>query len=66
MARRTYDLTVYFCQGGCLYSICSKRFYSFERAIRYCKDFDIDTNDMLFYVWDSEMGEYNITDYVEA
>ena len=66
MAKRYYDLTVYFCLGNCAYSVCEKRFHSFDRMVRYCKDFDADTNEFLFDVWDSEMGQYNINDYVEV
>ena len=66
MAKRYYDLTVYFCVGNCAHSVYEKRFYSFDRMVKFCKDFDYDTNEMLFDVWDSEMGQYNINDYVEV
>ena len=66
MARRYYDLIVYHDINGCGYSILEKRFYSFERMVRFCKYFDADTNSLLFDVWDSEMGQYNINDYVEV
>lgn len=64
--QRYYDLTVYFNLNDCGYSILEKRFQSFERMIRYCKDFDVDCYDFTFDVWDSELGQYNINDYVEA
>ena len=66
MSKRYYDLTVYHSVNGCGYSIYEKRFYSFERMVKFCKDFDAVTNDLLFDVWDSEMGQYNINDYVEV
>lgn len=66
MAKRYYDLTVYHDVSGHGYSILEKRFQSFERMVKYCKDFDTDTNDLIFDVWDSEMGQYNINDYVEV
>lgn len=66
MKKRYYDLTVYFELNNHGYSILDKRFYSFEKMVRYCKDFDTDTNDLIFDVWDSELGQYNINDYVEV
>lgn len=66
MAKKHYELTVYFCLGNCAYNVCEKRFYSFDRLVRYCKDFNTETNEFLFDVWDSEMGQYNINDCVEV
>lgn len=63
--QRYYELIVYFCMGNCAYSVCEKRFKSFERMIRYCKDFDAETNELLFDVWDSEEGQYNINNLVK-
>ena len=65
-----YELTVYLCMGDdyIYHSIAEAKFTDMGEMIDYCSTFCTDSKDykLLFDVWNDDVGQFNINEFVEV